>query len=198
MNDWLKSVDSSTVLLGQTIMYTAYCLVIISVIAWIATRLTKKPGDRSIISPKLFYGWVGLLVVIGVSLHLTTYNTIPWVKPDLEHPDADVVATYNIAIGDHKWDTSTGQMTPPCNQLVEFKVTSTDLTYGFGIFRPDSTMVAQMQVVPGHENNLYWTFTKNGTYHIVSTEYSGPLGYDPNTGMNIAWPDAIVVSDCQK
>ena len=192
MNEWLKNVDSGTVLLGQTIMYTAYCLAIISVVAWIGLRLTQEPEAPSRIGPRWFYAWVGFLAVLGVSLHLTTYNTIPWVKPDLAQPAAQAAATYEITIGDHRWDTSTGPMAPPCGELVRFSVTSTDLTYGFGIFRPDSTMVAQMQVVPGHANDLYWTFTRNGTYHIVSTEYSGPAG------ANIAWPDAIVVTDCAK
>lgn len=55
-------------------------------------------------------------------------------------------------------------------------MTSSDLTYGFALFRDNHSMVTQMQVVPGHENNLLWTFEENGTYSIRSTEYSGPAG----------------------
>lgn len=61
--------------------------------------------------------------------------------------------------------------------MVRFDVTSDDLTYGFGVFRPDHTMVFQMQVVPGHKNDVLWRFTKPGLYTIRSTEYSGPKGY---------------------
>jgi cytochrome c oxidase subunit 2 len=59
---------------------------------------------------------------------------------------------------------------------VLFNVTSNDLTYGFGLFRTDNTMLMQMQVVPGHVNDILWQFDKPGVYTIRSTEYSGPAG----------------------
>ncbi|MBI5042367.1 MAG: hypothetical protein HZC10_00720 [Nitrospirae bacterium] len=37
-------------------------------------------------------------------------------------------------------------------------------------------MAFQMQVVPGHKNDLVWKFDKSGNYTIRSTEYSGPKG----------------------
>jgi cytochrome c oxidase subunit 2 len=55
-------------------------------------------------------------------------------------------------------------------------VTSRDLTYGFGLFRQDNSMLFQMQVVPGHRNDILWQFGKPGIYTIRSTEYSGPKG----------------------
>jgi cytochrome c oxidase subunit 2 len=61
---------------------------------------------------------------------------------------------------------------------VLFDVTSNDLTYGFGLFRQDHSMVFQMQVVPGHRNDILWRFEKPGLYSIRSTEYSGPKGTD--------------------
>ena len=69
-------------------------------------------------------------------------------------------------------------------------VTSKDLTYGFGIFRQDHTLVTQMQVVPDSRNDLMWKFGKNGTYYIRSTEYSGPKG------AHMFVEDAVVVSGC--
>ena len=52
--------------------------------------------------------------------------------------------------------------------------TSADVTYGFGVFRQDGTMVFQMQVLPGHENRIVWKFDTPGSYDVRSTEYSGP------------------------
>jgi cytochrome c oxidase subunit 2 len=49
-------------------------------------------------------------------------------------------------------------------------------------------MMFQMQVVPGHANDILWVFDKPGTYTIRSTEYSGPDGW------NIVLKDAVVVS----
>jgi cytochrome c oxidase subunit 2 len=73
-----------------------------------------------------------------------------------------------------------------------FDAHSNDLTYGFGIFRQNHTLVAQMQVVPNNRNDLMWIFHKNGTYYIRSTEYSGPKG------AQMIVEDAIVVSGCQE
>ncbi len=189
MNDWIRGVDSTTVLWGQTIVYTLYCLVIIMLVGWFSTRLTHKESTHKI-SPKMFYTWVGFLTVLGVSLHLVTYNTIPWVKDDL-HGNANVAATYSISISNHEWSIPGGKLAVPCDKVVKFSVTSKDLTYGFGIFRADNSMITQMQVVPGHANDLLWTFTKNGTYDIRSTEYSGPAGY------HIVAEGAVVVTGCQ-
>jgi cytochrome c oxidase subunit 2 len=62
------------------------------------------------------------------------------------------------------------------DDIVLFDVTSEDLTYGFGLFREDNSMLFQMQVVPGHRNDVLWHFDRPGVYTIRSTEYSGPKG----------------------
>jgi cytochrome c oxidase subunit 2 len=185
---WTLAVDSSVVLWGQTIMYTAYCLVIISLVGWFALRITS-PSGSSRITPKVFYVWVGFLAVLGVSLHLLTYNTIPWVKDDL-HGNPNYAASFDISVGDHEWSLPENPLQIPCNELVKFSVTSTDLTYGFGLFREDNSMVTQMQVVPGHANDLLWTFESDGVYSIRSTEYSGP------EGDQMVVPDAVEVTGC--
>lgn len=182
-------IDSSVVLWGQTIMYTAYCLAILSLVAWFARNITHEQTAESRITPKLFYVWVGFLTVLGVSLHLVTYNTIPWVKDDLHH-NPNFVANYDITVADHKFTLPEQQLQVPCGKLVKFSVTSQDLTYGFGVFRKDNSMVTQMQVVPGHPNDLLWTFESDGIYSIRSTEYSGPKG------AQMIVPGAVKVTGC--
>jgi cytochrome c oxidase subunit 2 len=49
-----------------------------------------------------------------------------------------------------------------CTDKVLFNVTSRDLTYGFGLFRNDHSMLFQMQIVPGHINDILWQFDKPG------------------------------------
>ena len=51
-------------------------------------------------------------------------------------------------------------------------------------------MVFQMQVVPGHPNEVLWNFDENGLYTIRSTEYSGP------DGDQMIVPDAVEVTGC--
>lgn len=72
-----------------------------------------------------------------------------------------------------------------------FDVDSKDLTYGFGLFRQNNSMVLQMQVVPGSSNQLMWKFEKNGVYSIRSTEYSGPKG------AYIYYENAFEVQGCE-
>jgi cytochrome c oxidase subunit 2 len=168
-------VDSKMVLAGQTIAYTAYCIVIILLVAWFAMKVTGK-GNGKGVKPALFYTFVGFLTVLGVSLHIITYNTIPWAKVDLNRPDYKPDKTFNITVKDHRFILPSDKMVINVNDLVLFDVKSEDLTYGFGLFREDNSMLFQMQVVPGHRNDVIWRFDRPGVYTIRSTEYSGPKG----------------------
>ena len=97
-----------------------------------------------------------------------------------------------MTVRDHTFVLPEKQLVVPCGQTVRFSVTSEDLTYGFGLFRADNSMVTQMQVVPGHPNNLVWTFPKDDVYSIRSTEYSGPKGDQ------MIVKDAVRVTGCAK
>ena len=168
-------VDSNVVLFGQTLAYTLYCLVMISLVGWFGYRVTR-PGKSNVIRPAIFYTWVGFLTVLGVSLHIITYNTIPWSPMDLNRGNYTPDQTFHITVEDHQFRLPSRPMVVYCNEIVEFSVTSNDLTYGFGLFRSDWSMVFQMQVVPGHDNDILWQFMKPGVYRLRSTEYSGPRG----------------------
>jgi cytochrome c oxidase subunit 2 len=168
-------VDSTMVLTGQTIAYTVYCLVIILLVAWFSLRVTGK-GSGSAVKPALFYTFVGFLTVLGVSLHIITYNTIPWAEMDLNRSEIKPDKTFNITVKNHEFIMPMEKLIVNVNENVLFDVRSEDLTYGFGLFRSDNSMLFQMQVVPGHKNDLLWHFDREGIYTIRSTEYSGPKG----------------------
>ena len=167
-------VDSALVLKGQTIAYSCYCLVIMLVMGWFALRVTK-PG-KSVVKPAIFYTFVGFLAVLGFSLHIITYNTIPWTEMDLKRHEITADKSFYIEMGNHEFMLPEEKMVIEVGDIVEFDVKSQDLTYGFGLFRQDNTMLFQMQVVPGHRNDILWQFVKPGVYTIRSTEYSGPKG----------------------
>lgn len=168
-------VDSTVVIAGQTIAYTIYCLVIILLVGWFALRVTGK-GEGKLVRPAIFYTFVGFLTVLGVSLHIITYNTIPWAKMDLGRSEIKADKTFNIKVKDHAFIMPSAKLVINVNDKVLFNVSSEDLTYGFGLFRSDNTMLFQMQVVPGHNNDLLWKFDRPGVFTIRSTEYSGPKG----------------------
>jgi len=168
-------VDSEMVLTGQTIAYTACCIVIILLVAWFAWKVTGK-GDGKGVKPAIFYTFVGFLTVLGVSLHIITYNTIPWTKVDLHRSDYKPDKTFSITVRNHQFILPSEKMVINVNDDVLFDVKSEDLTYGFGLFREDNSLLFQMQVVPGHKNDVIWHFDKPGVFAIRSTEYSGPKG----------------------
>jgi cytochrome c oxidase subunit II len=169
-------VDSHMVLIGQTIIYTLYVLAILALMGWFAYRVTRD-GKSKAVKPAFFYSFVGLLILIGVSLHFITYNTIPWAPLDMNRDSIRPDKTFVIRVADHRFQLPADKLLIDCHDKVLFHVTSGDLTYGFGLFRPDHSMVLQMQVVPGHDNDILWQFDKPGVYSIHSTEYSGPAGF---------------------
>jgi len=169
-------IDSSVVLNGQTIAYSLYAIVIILLIAWFGYMITKT-GKAGVLKTRLFVVLVIFLTVLGVSLHIATNLTIPWVSIDLNRSNITPDNVINISVANHEFKLPEEKMIVKVGDIILFDVTSHDLTYGFGIFRQDGSMVCQMQVVPGHRNDLMWKFEKAGIYTIRSTEYSGPKGH---------------------
>ena len=178
------------VLFGQTVAYTSYAIAIILLVAWFGYSITRT-GKGNKVSKTLFYSFVSFLVVLGVSLHIVTYNTIPWVSMDLDRDNIEADQVFDIVVEDHTFFLPEEEMLIQCGQKVLFNVTSNDLTYGFGLFRQDHSMLFQMQVVPGHVNDILWKFTKNGIYTIRSTEYSGPHGHQ------MIVKDVVHVTGCE-
>lgn len=183
-------VTTDTVLWGQTIIYTIYVVAILLLMGWFAYNLTRTGPSK--VNPKFFYSFVVFLVLLGVSIHLVTYFTIPWKNVDLHGTDEPVAQRFDIVMENHEFTLPAEVLEVPCNQLTEFSVVSNDLTYGFGVFRPNNSMVFQMQVVPWRDDNtILWTFVEEGSFTIRSTEYSGP------EGAQMIIEDAIRVTGCE-
>ena len=179
-------VDPKTVLWGQTIAYTCYCLAIMALVAWFAFKVTRKANEKPFNSA-IFYAFFAFLVVLGVSLHIVTHETIPWKAMDLGRAKIAADREFTIAVADHAFKLPAERLVIKKGETVRFTVTSDDLTYGFGLFRPDSSMLFQMQVLPGHTNDILWRFDRPGLYTIRSTEYSGWKG------IRMTIPDAVEV-----
>jgi len=184
--------DSIDVLATLKLVYGIYAFIAISLIGWFGYRITKPKDYSEGPKPALFYTYVAVLMVVGTGLHFLTYAAVPWVPIDLNRADIEADQVFDITYENHEMSFSSYPMEVGCGEHVVFNAVSNDLTYGFGIFRTDHTMVAQMQVVPQSRNDLMWRFEKNGTYYVRSTEYSGPKG------ARMVARDAIVVSGCDK
>jgi cytochrome c oxidase subunit 2 len=131
-----------------------------------------------------------LFVLIGAFLVfnvVTLSPLVPWQKWLLWSrpvPDRSV----RIEFGDNEIGLPAEGIEVQVGEYVEFVATSTDVTYGLGVFRQDGTMVFQEQVPPGRESRIVWKFDEAGLYDVRSTEYSGPR----HSEMYV--PDAIRVT----
>ena len=184
--------DSIDVLATLKLVYGIYAFIAISLIAWFGYRITKPKDHDAGAKPAIFWTYVAVLAVVGTGLHFLTYSAVPWVPIDLNRANIEADATFDITYEDHQMSFSSFPMQVGCGEHVVFNAVSNDLTYGFGIFRADHTMVAQMQVVPQSRNDLMWKFEKNGTYYVRSTEYSGPKG------ARMIAQNAVVVAGCDQ
>ena len=123
---------------------------------------------------------IWLVVLISVFLvfnALTLSPLIPWQEWLLwSHPTPS--KSYTIDMANYQIKMPPQGMEVNADEFVEFVATSQDVTYGFGVFRSDGTLVFQMQVIPGRANRLVWKFDTPGLYSVRSTEYSGPRHQD--------------------
>jgi cytochrome c oxidase subunit II len=117
--------------------------------------------------------WFYILIAVFVIVNAVTLSSlIPWQTWQLwQKPTPSQVV--NVA-----YDNYVITMDTPAEikagEYVQFSATSADVTYGFGVFRKDHSMVFQMQVLPGRANVITWKFDETGMYDVRSTEYSGP------------------------
>lgn len=169
------------------VAYGVYLVLICSLVAFYAFRLVR-PGRITRRLTGMFCGWVALLACIGIGFHVATYLFVPWKELDLHRDQAAVDQEFNVTMSNYEFHLPEHQLTIREGEVVRFSVKSSDLTYGFGLFGEDNSMLFQMQVSPGAENDLVWHFVSPGTYSIRSTEYSGPKG------ANLVAKDAVVVT----
>jgi len=109
---------------------------------------------------------IGNLVTLSPLIPSTSYGMWPQSAP---------VMIITIQVENYHFILPQEAIHIPVGKLAEFVAVSHDVTYGFGVFRKDGTMVFQMQVVPEpYKNTLLWIFDEAGFYDVRSTEYSGP------------------------
>jgi len=128
-----------------------------------------------------------LLIVVAVLINAITISPLVPSQRWLFWSQPTPAKTFHISISDYQFTLPAGGITIKVGEPVEFTVTSTDVTYGFGVFYKSGRMLFQIQVLPNHSNEIVWIFDEPGSYTIRSTEYSGP----EHSFMVI--PDAITV-----
>jgi heme/copper-type cytochrome/quinol oxidase subunit 2 len=139
-----------------------------------AERTNDSSSERGM--EKKERSWLYFLLALVLIGNLVTLSPlIPSANYGLWSQAMIPVKTIVIQVDNHHFIFPETPIVVPTGKVVEFVVISHDVTYGFGVFRKDGTMVFQMQVVPEPYNNtLKWVFDQPGMYDVRSTEYSGP------------------------
>jgi cytochrome c oxidase subunit 2 len=132
--------------------------------------------------------WLFLLVGVFLLFNILTLSPlIPW-QEWLLWSSPEPAQRFSLEYADYQIKMPPEGIETQIGEYVEFVAVSNDVTYGFGVFRQDGTMVFQMQVLPGRENSILWKFSEPGLYDVRSTEYSGPQH------SRMYYPDAIRVT----
>ena len=116
--------------------------------------------------------WLIILLLIAFVFNATTLIAVPWAQSLFNPPEPKQVI--HIHIDNYTFYLPSNPIVVKVNEPIKFVITSGDVTYGFGVFKSDGTMVFQIQVLPKYNNTITWTFDEVGNYTIRSTEYSGP------------------------
>ncbi|MHB8303481.1 MAG: cupredoxin domain-containing protein [Acidobacteriaceae bacterium] len=159
------------------LFYGIYLLLVSSFMVWFVFKVKRKgngeapESERGIDRREL--GFFAILLLAVIAGHVITLSDwVPWERWRLWSRPA-VAEKYNIQMGHYKFNFPNQPMVVKAGRFVEFDVTSTDVTYGFGVFRKDGSLVFQEQVLPGYNNKYVWNFSDPGYYDVRSTEYSG-------------------------
>ena len=123
---------------------------------------------------------VGFAVAMVLFLVLTLPG-VPYADEDRQ-PDRIVhVSAKQFAFDLSDTPIETGDSAPAAyamksvkaGELIEFRVTSADVTHGFGIYTSDGKILTQTQAMPGYVNRLRHTFEEPGGYPVFCMEYCG-------------------------
>lgn len=169
------------------ILYTVYILLVLTMFGWLSYALTRK--EKINLKFKIsITSWIIFLSVIAVIFHIITYTKLPWVKWEILGKRLVPKKEITVNIKDYEFQLSEEPITIGKGKPIRFTAFSDDVTYGFGVFRSDGTLVFQMQVLPARANEITWIFQDEGKYTVRSTEYSGPENW------KMVMKDAIVVT----
>lgn len=112
------------------------------------------------------YYFIGVLAIMVV-VSAATLTRLPYHHPhDVSAKDLKVVDVEGIQFG---WNLSEDEFV--VGEPIEFRVTSTDVTHGFGLYDENLQLIAQTQAMPEYTNSVYHTFDKPGKYKILCMEY---------------------------
>ncbi|WML44891.1 cytochrome c oxidase subunit II [Neobacillus sp. PS3-40] len=126
-----------------------------------------------------FY-FLGLVAILGLAAAISL-SKLPYHDQSAKAATNDKIV--NVTGKQFAWVLSDENFT--VGDSVQFRVTSADVTHGFGLYDPNMKIIGQTQAMPGYTNIEYVTFKKPGTYKILCLEYC-------STGHHLMMKDIVV------
>lgn len=157
---------------GYFTLFAALCIVAVALFVGSRARNEVPGGNAPVYRVRKYYATAligAIVVLLPLTLSGVAYTAHSEVEPAVR-----------VAVTGQMWswtmkrqDAGKGPLVLPAGQVVEFQVTSTDVTHGFGVYDDEGQVVGQTQAMPGYVNNLRLVFEKPGRYHVVCLEYCG-------------------------
>ncbi|MBW7889188.1 MAG: cytochrome C oxidase subunit II [Bacteroidetes bacterium] len=143
--------------------------IIVMLVFYIVYRRSKKePASISydIINNKRFKLLYGIVILLFIAF-FAALSYLPY--PTKEEPDQIIGVKAKMFLFELTQDTL------EVNKLIEFRITSEDVTHAFGVYDSTGMLLGQVQAMPNYINRLRMRFTEPGNYSILCLEYCGPL-----------------------
>ena len=128
---------------------------------------------------KLFWA---LVLVFGPVMIYTLVGHLPY-DASRAGSNSGPVQVITATGSQWRWELSHDRVAK--DQPVEFRVTSTDVNHGFGIYDANMHLLAQTQAMPGYTNVIRYTFRNEGTYRILCLEYCGIAHHNMMTEIKV-------------
>lgn len=151
---------------------------------WFVARSTRQPAEVPYAAvnrgrKRLFIGLgIALLAFLGLTLPLMPYPDAD-TKPDkVVHvtsrqfafllTETPIASLEELNVPGYRVVESV-----PAGALIEFRVSTLDVTHGFSLYDPRGQLLTQTQAMPGYVNRLRVRLREPGTYIILCMEYCG-------------------------
>jgi cytochrome c oxidase subunit 2 len=155
----------------QTLIAVSYGLVaLVAVVLAFMLAISTRGGRPPVDDRRLAHRertWLYIVITILLTLLFATIWFTPYGRGGTKR--GDVV----VHVSSRQFFWGFRPSTVPAHREIEFRLTSSDVNHGFGIYGPDDRLVAQVQVVPDKTQTLVHTFEKPGRYRILCLEFCG-------------------------
>jgi len=159
-------MNGTEVLIAVAYGVVTLVAVILAIMLAFSTRGSRPPVDERRLAHRE-RTWLYIVIAIMLTLLFATIWFTPYGRGGTKR--GDIV----VRVNSRQFFWRVRPSTVPAHREIEFRLTSSDVNHGFGIYDPDDRLVAQVQVVPDKTQTLVHTFDKPGHYRILCLEFCG-------------------------